>query len=72
MFIKTLDILIHCEKNNDPINITFNMMGAAAAAANLFYEFNMAAKKEAKHTKNRKGNVILLKSTASFNFSGSL
>ena len=47
------------------------MMGAAAAAANLLYEFNMAAKKEAKHTKNRKGNVILLKSTASFNFSGS-
>ena len=41
------------------------MMGAAAAAANLLYEFNMAAKKEAKHTKNRKGNVILLKSTAS-------
>ena len=60
------------EKNNDPINITFNIMGAAAAAANLLYEFSIAPKKEAKHTKNKKGKVILLKSTARFSFSGSL
>ena len=33
--VKTSDIFSHCEKNNDPIKITFNMMGAAAAAANL-------------------------------------
>ena len=53
-------MLTHCENNNDPINITFNMIGAAAAAANLLYELSMAPKKEAKHTKNRKGKVILL------------
>ena len=47
-------------------------MGAAAATANLLYEFNIAAKKDAKHTKNKNGKVILLKSTASFNLSGSL
>ena len=66
--MKTSDMLIHCEKNNEPINITFNIIGAAAAAANLLYEFSIAAKKEAKHTKNRNGKVILLKSIASFNF----
>ena len=69
---KTSDILTHCEKNKDPINITFNIIGAAAAAANLLYELSMAPKKEAKHIKNKKGKVILLKSTARFNFSGSL
>ena len=47
-------------------------MGAAEAAANLVYEFSIAPKKEAKHIKNRKGKVILLKATASFSFSGSL
>ena len=70
--VKTSDILSHCEKNNDPIKITFNIIGAAAVTANLLYELSMAAKKEAKHIKNKKGKVILLKSTASFNFSGSL
>ena len=48
------------------------MIGAAETAANLLYEFSIAPKKEAKHTKNKKGKVILLKSIASFNFSGSL
>ena len=33
--VKTSDIFNHCEKNNDPIKIIFNMIGAAAAAANL-------------------------------------
>ena len=70
--VKTFDILSHCEKNNDPIKITFNTIGAAAATANLLYELRMAAKNEAKQTKNKKGKVILLKSTARLNFSGSL
>ena len=52
-------MLTICEKNNDPINIIFNTMGAAAAAANLLCEFNMAAKKEAKHTKNKKGKGVI-------------
>ena len=71
-YIKTSDIFIHFEKNKDTISTTFNMIGAAAAAANLLYEFSIAPKKEAKHIKNKNGKVILLKSTASFNFSGSL
>ena len=50
----------------------FNIIGAAAATANLLYEFNIALKNEARHIKNKKGKVILLKSTASFSFSGSL
>ena len=70
--VKTSDTLNHCEKNNDPIKITFNIIGAAAAAANLLYELSMAAKKEAKQTKNKKGKVTLLKSTVRLNFSGSL
>ena len=70
--VKTLIYLSHCEKNNDPIKIIFNIIGAAAATANLLYELSMAAKKEAKHIKNKKGKVILLKSIARFNFSGSL
>ena len=47
-------------------------MGAAAATANLLYELSIAEKNDAKHIKNKNGKVILLKSTASFNFSGSL
>ena len=42
--VKTSDILSHCEKNNDPIKITFNIIGAAAVTANLLYELSMAAK----------------------------
>ena len=34
--VKTSDILSHCDKNNDPIKITFNIIGAAAAAANYY------------------------------------
>ena len=49
----------------------FSIIGAAAAAANLLYELSIAAKNEAKHTKNKKGKVILLKSIARLNFSGS-
>ena len=70
--VKTSDIFNHCEKNNDPIRITFNIIGAAAATANLLYELSIAEKKDAKLIKNKKGKIILLKSTASINFAGSL
>ena len=33
--IKTSDVLNQFEKSNEPINIKFSMIGAAAAAANL-------------------------------------
>ena len=49
-----------------------NSYNKFAAAANLLYELSMALKKDAKHIKNKKGKVILLNSTASLNFSGSL
>ena len=44
------------------------MIGAAAAAANLLFAFNIPGKKEDKPTKNKKGNVILVSSTAIENF----
>ena len=43
-------------------------IGAAAAAANLFSEFKIPAKKEDKLTNAKKGKVILVKSTARSNF----
>ena len=43
------------------------MIGAAAAAANLLFEFNIPEKKDDKLTNNRKGNVILVSSTAKLN-----
>ena len=42
-------------------------MGAAAAAANLFSELRIPAKKDDKLTNARKGKVILVKSTAKSN-----
>ena len=53
------------------INIIFKKRGAAAAAANLLCEFKIAEKKDAKLIKNKNGKVILVKSMAIFNFSGS-
>ena len=50
----------------------FKTIGAAAATANLPFEFKIAEKKEDMDTNNKKGKVILLKSVASLNFSGSL
>ena len=44
------------------------MIGAAAAAANLLFVFNIPEKKEDKLTKNKKGNVILVRATAKSNF----
>ena len=48
------------EINNVIINIKFKIIGEAAATANLLFEFNIAAKKDAKDTKNKKGKVILV------------
>ena len=44
------------------------MIGAAAAAANLLFEFSIPAKKEDILTKNRKGKVIFVNFTARSNF----
>ena len=57
--------------NNIIIKIIFNIIGAAEAAANLLCEFKIAEKKDAKLINNIKGNVILVKSVAIVNFSGS-
>ena len=51
------------------INSIFKKSGAAAEAANLLWEFKIAEKKEAMLMKNKKGKVILVKSTANLNFS---
>ena len=48
------------EINKVIINIKFKIIGEAAAAANLLFEFNIAAKKDAKDTNNKKGKVILV------------
>ena len=53
------------------IKTTFNIIGAAEAAANLLCEFKIAEKKDAKLIDNIKGNVILVSSVAKINFSGS-
>ena len=45
------------------------IIGAAAAAANLLWEFSIAEKKEARLIKNKNGKVILVKFMAMFNFS---
>jgi len=45
---------------------------AAAAAANLLYEFNIADKKDAKLIKSKNGKVSLVKVTATSNLSKSL
>ena len=45
----------------------FKMMGAADAAANLLLEFKIPEKNDDKLTNNKKGNVILVNSTARLN-----
>ena len=45
------------------------MIGAADAAANLLCEFNTAEKKEDKLTKNKNGNVILVRRIVSSSLS---
>ena len=51
------------------IKMIFKTIGAAAAAANLLFEFKIPEKNEDKLTNNKKGNVILTRSTANSNFS---
>ena len=41
------------------IKIIFNIIGAAAAAANLLLEFKIPEKKDEILTNNKKGNVFL-------------
>ena len=45
----------------------FNIIGAAAAAANLLLELRMPEKKEDKLTNNKNGKVILVNSIANSN-----
>ena len=47
--------------------IIFKIIGAAAAAANLLLEFKIPEKKDERLTNNKKGNVILVSSTARLN-----
>ena len=54
------------------IKIIFKIIGAAAAAANLLFEFKIPEKKDDRLTKNKNGKVILVSSTAKLNFSASL
>ena len=49
----------------------FNTIGAAAAAANLLFVFNIPDNNEERLTKSKKGNVNLVSSVAILNFSGS-
>jgi hypothetical protein len=51
------------------IKIIFKIIGAAEAAANLLWEFNIAAKKDDKLTNIKNGKVILVRSIASSIFS---
>ena len=50
------------------IKIIFKIIGAAAATANLLFEFNIPEKNEDKLTNNKKGKVILVNSIARLNF----
>ena len=51
------------------INKIFKIIGAAAAAANLLWEFKIADKKEASEIKSKKGKVSLVKFIANCIFS---
>ena len=48
-------------KNKINIKKIFNMIGAAAAIANLLWEFKIAEKKEATLMNNRNGKVNLVR-----------
>ena len=58
---------MYCYRLN--IRIIFNIIGAAAAAANLLLEFKIPEKNDERLTNIKKGNVILVSSTAKINFS---
>ena len=49
------------EKSKIAINKIFKIIGAADAAANLLWEFNIPEKKDARHINNKNGKVILVK-----------
>ena len=53
------------------IKITYKIIGAAAAAANLILELKTPEKKDDKLTNNKKGKVIRVNSTARLNFNSS-
>ena len=53
------------------IKITFKIIGAAEATANLLFEFRIPEKNEDKLTNNKKGKVIRVNSTARLNFNSS-
>ena len=56
------------EVNRLNIRTIFKIIGAAAAAPNLLFEFKIPEKNDDKLTNNKKGNVILVNSTARLNF----
>ena len=56
------------KKTKDKINKIFNIIGAAAVIKNFPFEFKMAERNDAMDIKNKKGIVILLRSTARSNF----
>ena len=53
------------------IKTILRIIGAAAAAANLLFEFKIPEKKEDKLTNNKNGKVILVNSTANLNLTSS-
>ena len=57
--------------NKTIIRIIFNIIGAAAASANLLYEFNIPAKNDAREINNKNGKVILVRFIANCIFSSS-
>ena len=54
------------------INTTFKIIGVAAAAANLLFEFKIPEKKDARLTNSKNGKVTLVNSTAKLNFISSV
>ena len=55
--------------NKEKMRTIFKAIGAAAAAANLLFVFKTPESIDDKLTNNKKGKVILVNSTAKFNFS---
>ena len=60
------------EIHNTTIKTIFKIIGAAAAAANLLFEFKIPEKKDPRLIKSKKGKVILVSSTAKLNFISSV
>ena len=60
------------DKIIDKIKIILSTIGAAAAAANLLFEFKTPDNKDDKLTKSKNGKVILVNSVAILNLFGSI